>query len=87
MRRVRVLFIGESRPASGRHFHARDSGLYRAVRERKLASSVTAYDYTPTALGVFVVHAETPPEQVGDAEDSPPPASAAGSRSRTSDSS
>ena len=45
----------------------RASRLYRAVRERKLASSVTAYDYTPTALGVFVVHAETPPEQVGDA--------------------
>ena len=39
----------------------RASRLYRAVRERKLASSVTAYDYTPTDLGVFVVHAETPP--------------------------
>ena len=39
----------------------RASRLYRAVRERKLASSVTAYDYTPTELGVFVVHAETPP--------------------------
>ena len=45
----------------------RASRLYRAVRERKLASSVSAYDYTPTSLGVFVVHAETPPEQVGDA--------------------
>jgi zinc protease len=40
----------------------RASRLYRAVRERKLASSVSAYDYTPTSLGVFVVHAETPPE-------------------------
>lgn len=39
----------------------RASRLYRAVRERKLAASVTAYDYTPTELGVFVVHAETPP--------------------------
>src|SRR3954466_11655537 len=37
----------------------RASRLYRAVRERKLASSVGAYDYTPTQLGVFVVHAET----------------------------
>ena len=37
----------------------RASRLYRAVREKKLASSVSAYDYTPTALGVFVVHAET----------------------------
>lgn len=45
----------------------RASRLYRAVRERKLASSVSAYDYTPTSLGVFVVHAETPPEHVGDA--------------------
>lgn len=39
----------------------RASRLYRAVRERKLAASVSAYDYTPTELGVFVVHAETPP--------------------------
>ena len=45
----------------------RASRLYRAVRERKLASSVSAYDYTPTSLGVFVVHAETPPERVADA--------------------
>ena len=45
----------------------RASRLYRAVRERKLASSVTAYDYTPTELGVFVVHAETPPQQTMDA--------------------
>jgi zinc protease len=40
----------------------RASRLYRAVREKKLASSVSAYDYTPTSLGVFVVHAETPPD-------------------------
>jgi len=40
----------------------RASRLYRAVREKKLASSITAYDYTPTELGVFVVHAETEPE-------------------------
>ncbi|HEY2376870.1 MAG TPA: pitrilysin family protein [Gemmatimonadaceae bacterium] len=39
----------------------RASRLYRAVRERKLASAVSAYDYTPTDLGVFVIHAETPP--------------------------
>ena len=32
----------------------------RAVRERKLASSVSAYDYTPTSLGVFVIHASHP---------------------------
>ena len=38
----------------------RASRLYRAVRERQLASSVSAYNYTPTELGVFVVHAEAP---------------------------
>ncbi len=37
----------------------RASRLYRAVRERKLASAIGAYDYTPTELGVFVVDAET----------------------------
>jgi zinc protease len=45
----------------------RASRLYRAVRERKLASSVSAYDYTPTELGVFVVHAETEPESTAEA--------------------
>ncbi|MDB4891865.1 MAG: peptidase domain protein [Gemmatimonadetes bacterium] len=45
----------------------RASRLYRAVREKKLASSVSAYDYTPTTLGVFVVHAEAPPERATDA--------------------
>jgi zinc protease len=45
----------------------RASRLYRAVRERKLATSVSAYDYTPTSLGVFAVHAETPAETMGEA--------------------
>jgi len=45
----------------------RASRLYRAVREKKLASSVSAYDYTPTSLGVFVVHAEASPECAADA--------------------
>src|SRR5215469_2298624 len=31
--RVRLLFIGESPPASGRFFYCRDSGLYRAIRD------------------------------------------------------
>jgi hypothetical protein len=30
---VRILFIGESPPASGRFFYNRDSGLYRAIRD------------------------------------------------------
>ncbi|MHB1265329.1 MAG: M16 family metallopeptidase [Gemmatimonadaceae bacterium] len=43
----------------------RASRLYRAVRERQLASSVSAYDYTPTELGVFVVHAESSSATMG----------------------
>ena len=31
-KRVRLLFVGESPPASGRFFYQADSGLYRAVR-------------------------------------------------------
>src|SRR2546423_1475155 len=45
----------------------RASRLYRAVREKKLASSVTAYDYQPTEIGVFVVHAESEPETTAEA--------------------
>ncbi|MDE3126704.1 MAG: insulinase family protein [Gemmatimonadota bacterium] len=45
----------------------RASRLYRAVRERKLASSIAAYDYTPTEVGVFVIHAEGRPETLADA--------------------
>ncbi len=45
----------------------RASRMYRAVREQKLASSVSVYNYTPTTVGVFVVHAETPPERALDA--------------------
>jgi zinc protease len=45
----------------------RASRLYRALRERQLASSVSAYNYTPTQLGVFTVHAETKPERAEEA--------------------
>ena len=45
----------------------RASRLYRAVRERRLASGVSAYHYTPTEIGVFVAHAETPPAAAADA--------------------
>ena len=31
--RVKVLFVGEAPPASGRFFYQADSGLYRAIRE------------------------------------------------------
>ena len=43
----------------------RSSRLYRAVRERQLATSVSAYDYSPTELGVFVIHAECPAGSAG----------------------
>jgi zinc protease len=45
----------------------RASRLYRAVRERKLASAVSAYDYTPTSIGVFVIHAESPADRAAEA--------------------
>ncbi len=45
----------------------RASRLYRAVREKQLASSVSAYDFTPTEIGVFVVHAESEPETASEA--------------------
>jgi zinc protease len=57
-----VLDVAASLLATGRA-----SRLYRAVREKKLASSISAYDYTPTELGVFVVHAETEPETTAEA--------------------
>ena len=45
----------------------RASRLYRALRERQLAFSVSAYNYTPKELGVFTVHAETNPERAAEA--------------------
>ena len=45
----------------------RASRLYRAVRERRLASGVGAYDYTTGDVGVFVVQAETPPQHAREA--------------------
>ncbi len=57
-----VLDVAASVLATGRA-----SRLYRSVREKRLASSVSAYDYTPTELGVFVVHAEMEPENTADA--------------------
>ena len=43
----------------------RASRLYRGLRERQLAASVSAYNYTPTDLGVFVVHAAMPVASAG----------------------
>ena len=57
-----LLDLGASVLASGRA-----SRLYRAVRERQLAASVSAFNYTPTELGVFAIHAEGPPETTAEA--------------------
>ncbi|MHB1298278.1 MAG: M16 family metallopeptidase [Gemmatimonadaceae bacterium] len=45
----------------------RASRLVRAARDRLLVSSVNAYNYTPTEIGVFVVHAATRPEKMTEA--------------------
>lgn len=45
----------------------RGSRLYRAVRDRRLASSVSATNYTPTELGVLDVQLETPPDRAREA--------------------
>jgi len=37
-RRVRILFVGEALPASGRFFYHADSGLYRAIRDTFMAA-------------------------------------------------
>lgn len=44
----------------------RSSRLYRAVRDRQLASSISAYQYVPVDLGVFVVHATARAERARD---------------------
>jgi len=45
----------------------RASRLVRATRDRRLVSTISAYDYTPTELGVFVVHAAARPESAAEA--------------------
>lgn len=45
----------------------RASRLVRATRDRRLVSSISAYNYTPTELGVFVVHATARPETAAEA--------------------
>ena len=49
--RVRLLFIGESPPASGRFFYRKDSGLYRAMRDAFQAIDPSIND--DTFLDVF----------------------------------
>jgi hypothetical protein len=44
---LRLLFIGEAPPVSGRFFYQRDSGLYRAIRDafRAVDPSITDADF------------------------------------------
>jgi hypothetical protein len=46
---LRLLFIGEAPPASGRFFYRRDSGLYRAIRDafRAIDPSITDETFLP----------------------------------------
>lgn len=49
--RIRLLFIGESPPASGRFFYRQDSGLYRAIRDAfRMVDPLITDD---TFLGIF----------------------------------
>jgi hypothetical protein len=56
---VRVLFIGEAPPASGKFFYQRDSGLYRAIRDafRLVDSSVTDANFLQVfqASGCYLI--------------------------------
>ena len=49
-RRVRILFVGEAPPASGRFFYHADSGLYRAIRD----TFVTAFPSLRSSKGKFL---------------------------------
>jgi hypothetical protein len=57
--RVRLLFIGESPPASGRFFYRGDSGLYRAMRDafRTVDPSIPEEDFLRAfqAWGCYLV--------------------------------
>ena len=45
----------------------RSSRLYRGVREKKLASSISSWNYPSKDVGVFVLHAEAPAEHAHEA--------------------
>ncbi|MBA3854357.1 MAG: hypothetical protein C0503_08075 [Gemmatimonas sp.] len=45
----------------------RAARLVRATRDRRLVSSISAFNYTPTDLGVFVIQATAPHERARDA--------------------
>ena len=58
--RVRMLFVGEAPPASGRFFYQADSGLYRAIKDtfaKAFPSSVSDKDFLKLfqELGCYLV--------------------------------
>ena len=57
--RVRILFVGEAPPASGRFFYGADSGLYRAVRDTFISAfpNLQKADFLESfrALGCYLV--------------------------------
>ncbi|MGA8270081.1 MAG: hypothetical protein WB919_00880 [Candidatus Sulfotelmatobacter sp.] len=57
--KVRMLFVGESAPASGRFFYQADSGLYRAIRNTFVAAlpNIKDADFLESfrALGCYLV--------------------------------
>lgn len=57
--RVRLLFVGEAPPASGRFFYQRDSGLYRAIRDafRAVNPSISDASFLPLfqAAGCYLL--------------------------------
>src|SRR6202041_2824409 len=57
--RVRILFVGEAPPASGRFFYRGDSGLYRAVRDtfKIVDPSIHDEDFLAAfqALGCYLI--------------------------------
>jgi hypothetical protein len=57
--RVRLLFIGEAPPASGKFFYQADSGLYRAVRDafQLIDPSVTGANFLSIfrAAGCYLI--------------------------------
>jgi hypothetical protein len=48
---IRLLFVGEAPPASGRFFYRQDSGLYRAIRDAFCAIDPSVTD--DRFLGIF----------------------------------
>jgi hypothetical protein len=58
-RHVRMLFVGEAPPASGRFFYCADSGLYLAVRGAfiEVLPSLERTDFLPafSALGCYLM--------------------------------